>query len=160
MNDLGRYDEGQEVFEKAQKVLKQNQGQTDPYIEEKLASKHEELADIYFQYRRYSEALENLLKAQKLSNRRAEISLRIAECFSKLNDTAKAIQTLQALVREYPQFNQARLKLGLIHYNNQNLAEAVQQWENVLLREPHHAEAQRLLKMAQAVGITTTESYV
>jgi len=160
LNDLGRYDEGKEVFDKAQKVLNQRKGQSDPYVEEKLASKHEELADLYFQYQRYSESLDNLLKAQKLSSRRAEISLRIAECFTKIGDIPKAIQTLQNLVREYPQFNQARLKLGLIYYNNQNLAEAVQQWENILLREPSHAEASKLLKMAQAVGITTTETYV
>jgi tetratricopeptide (TPR) repeat protein len=160
LNDLGRYDEGKEVFETAQKVLNKRKGQSDPFVEEKLASKHEELADIYFQYQRYSEALEQLLKAQKLSNRRAEISLRVAECFSKIGDIPKAVSTLQNLLREYPQFNQARLKLGMIHYNNQNLAEAVQQWENILLREPRHPEATKLLKMAQTVGITTTETYV
>jgi tetratricopeptide (TPR) repeat protein len=160
LNDLGRYEEGKEVFNTAQSVLNQRKGQKDPFLEEKIATKHEELADLYFQIQSYNEALDQLLKAQKISNRKAEISLRVSECFVKLNDNNRAIQTLQTLIREYPQFNQARLKLGMIHYNMQNLAEAVHQWENILLREPRHSEANRLLKMAQAVGITTMENYV
>lgn len=155
LNDLGRYDEGKKVFDDARKLLDQRSGTADPYIDEKLASKHEELADMYFQYGRFNESLEQLLKAQKLSSRRAEISMRIADCFVKLSDTQKAIRTLQNILREYPQFNPARMKLGLIYYNNQNLAEATEQLENVLARDPQHAEAKKLLKMAQAVGITT-----
>jgi tetratricopeptide (TPR) repeat protein len=81
--------------------------------------------------------------------------MRIAECFVKMGDTAKASKTLQTLLREYPHYNPARLKLGIIYYNNQNLAEATQQWENILLRDPRHAEALKYLKMAQTVGITT-----
>ena len=46
LNDLGRYDEGQKVFEEAQKILDQRSQETDPYTEEKLALKHEELGQI------------------------------------------------------------------------------------------------------------------
>jgi len=155
LNDLGRYDEGKEVFDSARKLLQQKKNTNDPFVDEKLASKHEEIADLYFQHGRYTEALEQLLKSQKLTTRRAEVTMRIADCFVKLGDSPKAIRALQTLVREYPHLNQARLKLGLIHYNNQNLAEATQQWENILLRDPQHAEATKYLKMAQAVGITT-----
>jgi cytochrome c-type biogenesis protein CcmH/NrfG len=155
LNDLGRYDEGKKVFEEARNLLDQKSGASDPYLNEKLATKHEELADMYFQYGRYNEALEQLLKSQQLSSRRAEISMRIADCFVKLSDTTKAIRTLQIVLKEYPHFNPARMKLGNVYYNNQNLAEATDQWENVLARDPHHVEAKRLLKMAQAVGITS-----
>ena len=155
LNDLGRYDEGKKVFEDARSILNQNKGTSDPYVEEKIASKHEELADLYFQYGRYNEALEQLLKAQKLSSRRAEISMRIAECFVKLGDTQKAIRCLQSMLRDYPHFNQARLKLGIIFYNLHQVAEATEQWENILLRDPKHSEAKKYLKMAQTVGITS-----
>lgn len=155
LNDLGRYDEGKQVFEEAQKLLDRKSGKMDSYVEEKLASKHEELADIYFQYKFYSEALDQLFRAQKLTTRKAEITMRVAECYVKMGDPDRAIRELKGLIREYPQFIPARLKLGVIYYNMNNLAEATEQWENILLRDPHHPEALQNLKMANAAGITT-----
>lgn len=155
LNDLGRYDEGQKVFEEARSLLDRKKGKIDSYVEEKLASKHEELADMYFQYKMYAEALEQLFKAQKLTARKAELTLRISECFVQMGDADKAIRDLKALIREFPHLTGARLKLGIIYYNQNNLADATEQWENILLRDPQHAEATRYLRMAQAAGITT-----
>ena len=126
-------------------------------MDEKLASKHEELADLYYQYKRYNEALEQLLKAQKLSSRKTEITMRTSEVFVKLGQSDRAIKDLRALIREYPHYIQARLKLGIIYYNSNNIAEATEQWENVLMRDPQHPEALRYLRMAQAAGITSID---
>jgi tetratricopeptide (TPR) repeat protein len=155
LNDLGRYDEGSQIFEEAQKLLERKSGKMDSYVEEKIASKHEELADIYFQYKFYKESLDQLFHAQKLTSRKAEITMRIAECYVKLDDADRAIRELKALIREYPHFIPARLKLGVIYYNMNNLAEATEQWENILIRDPQHPEALKYLKMANAAGITT-----
>lgn len=155
LNDLGRYDEGRKIFEEAQALLDKRKGASDPFLDEKLASKHEELADLYFQYKRYNESLEQLFKAQKLSSRKAEITMRITECFVKLGELDRAVKDLKGLIREYPQFLPARMKLGVLFYNMNNLAEATEQWESILVRDPSHGEAKRYLRMAQAAGITT-----
>lgn len=155
LNNIGRYEEGKKVFQDAQALLDKKSGKSDPYIDEKLSSKHEELADLYFQYKRYQEALEQLLKAQRLSSRKAEITMRIAEVYVKQGEIQKAIKDLRQLLKDYPQFLPARLKLGIIYYNANNLAEATEQWEAVLLRDPQHPEATKYLKMAQAAGITS-----
>jgi tetratricopeptide (TPR) repeat protein len=155
LNDLGRYDEGKQVFEDAQKLLDRKSGKMDSYVEEKLASKHEELADIYFQYKFFAESLDQLFRAQKLSTRKVEITMRIAECFVKMGDGDRAVRELKTLIREYPHFIPARLKLGVIYYNMNNLAEATEQWENILLRDPKHPEALKHLKMTNSVGMTT-----
>ncbi|MEK2689547.1 tetratricopeptide repeat protein [Bdellovibrio sp. GT3] len=157
LNDLGKYDEGKQVFLDAQSQLDKKSGKQDPFVDEKLASKHEELADLYYQYKRYNEALEQLLKAQKLSSRKAEITLRVAEVNVQLNQTERAIKDLKSLIREYPHLIPARLKLGAIYYNSNNIAEATEQWENILIRDPQHPEALRYLKMAQAAGITSID---
>lgn len=157
LNDLGKYEEGRDVFEKAQKFLDERKQKKDPFIDEKLASKHEELADLYFQYKRFNEALEQLLKAENLSARKPEIQLRIAEVHVQMGAVDKAIQVLRILVKDFPQFTLAKMRLGMVYYNSNNVAAAVEQWEAVLAREPHHAEAHRYLKMAQAAGITTLE---
>lgn len=157
LNDLGKYDEGKQVFLDAQAQLDKKSGKQDPFVDEKLASKHEELADLYYQYKRYNEALEQLLKAQKLSSRKAEITLRISEVNVQLGQPERAIKDLKTLIREYPHLIPARLKLGAIYYNSNNIAEATEQWENILIRDPQHPEALRYLKMAQAAGITSIE---
>jgi tetratricopeptide (TPR) repeat protein len=157
LNDLGKYDEGKKVFVDAQDQLERKTGKNDPFIDEKLSSKHEELADLYFQYKRYNEALDQLLKAQKLSTRKAEITMRISEVYVQLGQSERSIKDLRALIREYPHFIPARLKLGVIYYNSNNIAEATEQWENILMRDPQHPEALRYLKMAQAAGITSIE---
>ncbi|HEY8270171.1 MAG TPA: tetratricopeptide repeat protein [Pseudobdellovibrionaceae bacterium] len=157
LNDLGKYDEGKQVFVEAQDQLEKKNGKNDPFIDEKLSAKHEEIADLYFQYKRYNEALDQLLKAKKLSTRKSEISMRIAEVYVQVGQTDRAIKDLRALIREYPHFIPARLKLGVIYYNSNNIAEATEQWENILMRDPQHPEALRYLKMAQAAGITSIE---
>lgn len=155
LNDLGRYEEGRQIFEEAKDRLERAKGKPDPWIDEKLASKHEELAALYLQYGRPQEALEQLLKARKLSSRQAEIGMRISEAFVQAGQVEKALKELKLLVREYPQLVQARLKLGLVLYNSNNIADAVEQWENVLIRDSENPEALRYLKMAQAAGVTS-----
>lgn len=155
LNDLGRYDEGKKIFVEAQQRLDRSKGQPDPWINEKIATKHEELAELYAQSSRPTEALDQLLRAQKLSNRRAEITLRIADVHVQLGQTDRATKDLKALLREYPHLVAARLKLGIILYNSNNVADAVEQWENILIRDPQNPEALKHLKMAQAAGITS-----
>ena len=159
LNDIGRYEEGRQVFDEAQVWLDKKKSQADPYFDEKLASKHEELADLYEQCSRHKEALEQLFKAQKLSNRKPEITLRIANCVDKLGEHSQALKELKNLVREYPQFLTARLRLGVLLYNQGMVVEATEQWENILARDAGHAEALKHLKMAQAAGLTQAEGF-
>lgn len=155
LNDIGRYDEGKKVFQDAKKLIDLRAGRTDPYIDEKIANKHEELADLYFQYKKYSEALEQLLKAQKLSSRKAEITMRIAEIYVQQGLPEKAIKDLKNVLIEYPQFLQARLKLGVILYNAGRTPEALEQWENVLIRDPQNPEARRYIRQLKSKNSST-----
>lgn len=146
LNDLGRYDEGKKVFDEAKKLLDLRSGRTDPYIDEKIAMKHEELADLYFQYKKFNEALEQLLKAQKLSSRRTEITMRIVDVHAQLGNNDRVIKDLKNLIIDFPQFHAARLKLGVTFYNEGRVPEAIEQWENVLIRDPQNPEAKRYIK--------------
>jgi len=154
LNDLGKYDEGKKVFIEAQDALAKKSTEADPYIQEKLATKHDELGELYFQYKRFDEALEQYFKALSLSTRKAELKMKVIECFIKKEDDARALKELKVLVQEYPQFVPARLKLGLMHYNRKKIVEAVEQWETVSLRDPEHPIALKYLQMAQETNST------
>ena len=152
LNDIGKYSEGKKVFEEAQEILKRKNAEGDPYVLERLATKHDELGELYFQYKRYNEALEQWQRALGLSTRKAELKMKIVECFVKTGDEARAIKELKSLVQEYAQFVPARLKLGLLHFNAKRTIEAVEQWESVLLRDPDHPQALKYLQMVRESG--------
>ncbi|HVK62182.1 MAG TPA: tetratricopeptide repeat protein [Bdellovibrionales bacterium] len=154
LNDLGRYEEGKQVFVEAQKALARKSTAADPYMQEKLASKHDELGEMYFQYKRYGEAAEQYEKALTLSSRKADLKMKLIECWIQEGDSARAAKELRALSHEYPSFIPARLKLGILLYNAKRVTEAVEQWEAVLLRDPEHPTALKYLQMAQQSGST------
>ncbi len=154
LNDLGRYEEGRKVFEEAQVMLKRKSSQEDPYINEKLSIKHDELGELYFQYKRFPEALEQYQRSLALSQRKAEITMKIAECHMRMGDPQQAIEELRDLVKEAPQFLNAQIKLGQAFYENGEIPEAIDQWEAVLEQDSQHPEAIRLLRQAQSIEVT------
>lgn len=158
LNDLGRYEEGKKIFMDARaRIDKKSPAAGESWAQEKIASKHEEIAELYAQIGQHGEALEQLLKAQKLSGRKAEIAMRVADAYVAVGQPDRALRDLRVLVREFPHLIPARLKLGMILYNMNNVADAAEQWEKVLLRDPQNPEALKHLKMAQAAGITSID---
>lgn len=160
LNDLGRYEEGRKVFEEAQVMLERHRADSDPYINEKLAIKHDELGELYLRYNRVKEGLDQYYKALSLSSRKPELTMKIAECFVKLEDYGRAITELKNIVRDFPGFSTARIRLGQLFYDSGQVPEGVAQWEAVLQREPKHPEADRLLRQAQSVEITNNTDLV
>ncbi len=155
LNDLGRYDEAKKIFADAQSIIDRKKSPVvNNQIEEKFASKHIELGDLYLQYKRYDAALEQYQKAQSLTKNKIDVAMLIVECFVQSGQKDKAIRELKVLLQMNNKLIQPRLKLGLVLYNSNMIAEAVDQWENVLRLEPRNEEAHRYLKMAQATGIT------
>lgn len=154
LNDLGRYDESKDIFISAEVVLAKTKSGADPFVEEKIMKKHIELGDLYFQYQKHEEALEQYFKAKKWASDKSDITLKIADCFLKSQRVQKAIQELSLFLREYPLAHPARLKLGYIYYQMNRSYEAVEEWEKVLLRDPNNYEAKKYIHLAKEAGIT------
>jgi tetratricopeptide (TPR) repeat protein len=152
LNDLGKYEEGRKVFEEAKDLLARQSSQEDPYINEKFSIKHDELGEMYFQHTRYKEALEQYYKALTLSSRKPELTMKVVECYMRLESPEKAIKELRALLKEYPGFLSARIRLGKVLYDSGDVEGAIEQWEATTHRDPAHGEAQRLLRQAQALS--------
>lgn len=151
LNDIGKYEEGRKVFDEARELLARQSSQDDPYINEKFSIKHDELGELYFQHTRYKDALDQYYKALTLSNRKPELTMKVVECYMRLNESDKALRELRNLIKEYPGFLSARVRLGRILFDTGDVAGAVEQWEATVQRDQNHIEAQRLLRQAQAV---------
>jgi len=155
LNDLGRYEEGKRIFVEAQEILKKkNSRQSDPFIDGKLAEKHIEIGELYFQFCRYDESLEQFYKAYRLSQT-SDIKLKIIETYQKKGDIDKAVEELKSYIKDYPQDLKAQVRLGKLYYDFNRLPEAIDQFEKVIFRDPDNVDAKKFLKMAQHSSETT-----
>lgn len=159
LNDIGKYEEGRKVFDEARELLNKQSSNEDPYINEKFSIKHDELGEMYFHHARFKEALEQYFKALSLSSRKPELSMKIVETFVRLNEIDKATKHLHGLIKDYPGFLSARVRLGKMLYDSGDVQGAIEQWEATTHRDPNHGEAQRLLRQAQAITQRQLEEY-
>ncbi|MGZ3707319.1 MAG: tetratricopeptide repeat protein [Bdellovibrionota bacterium] len=148
-NDIGKYDEAKKVFEQANQSVAHKQTGDDFGIDRKFAVKHLELADLYFRYRRYDEAIEEYAKAAVLDPTALDIRIRRAKAYAKKGFLTRAMQELQQLKHEHARYIPARIQLGLLHYSQNNLLDAELEWESVLEIDPVNREARAYLEMAK-----------
>lgn len=148
-NDIGKYDEAKGVFEQANHSVAHKRVGDDAEIDRKFAVKHLELADLYFRYRRYDEAIEEYSKAALLDPTTLDIRIRRAKAYAKKGFLTRAMQELKQLKAEAPRYIPARIQLGLLHYSQGNVLDAELDWEAVLEIEPGNREAAAYLEMAK-----------
>ena len=149
LNDIGRYDEAKNIFEVANQSISSKRSGDDFEVDHKFAVKHLEIADLYFRYRRYDEAIGEYAKAASLDPFTFDIRIRLAKAYAKKGFVTRAIQELQQLKSENPRFIPARLQLGLFHYSQKNVLDAELEWESVLDLEPGNIEARQYIAMAK-----------
>jgi tetratricopeptide (TPR) repeat protein len=148
-NDIGKYEEAKRVFEMANQSVAHQRIGDDFGVDRKFAVKHLELADLYFRYRRYDEAIEQYGKAALLDPSAYEIRIRRAKALAKKGFLTRAIQELQQLRQEQPRYVPARIQLGLLHFSQGNVLDAELEWENALDIEPKNREVLSYLDMAK-----------
>ena len=156
-NDIGKYEEAKAIFEKANSQVKnsQQQGLSDPHLNKKFSLKHYEIAEMYASYARNDEALFEYNKAATLDPDNLEIRIKIAKAYTKKGFTSKAFEELKRLKNEHPGYMPARIAMGLLYYGNGNVIEAQAEWQNVLSREPAHAEATMYVNLSRTASETT-----
>jgi tetratricopeptide (TPR) repeat protein len=153
-NDVGKYPEAKGVFEQANQSVKTNVSSTQTEIDRKFAVKHLELADLYFRYRRYDEAIEEYSKAIGLDHTMLDVKIRRAKVYAKKGFVTRAIQELQQMKHENQRFIPARVQLGLLQYSQGNVLDAELEWETILEIEPNNREALAYLEMAKRERVT------
>lgn len=149
LNDIGKYEEAKQVFEKANQSVAHQRSGDDKEVDRKFAVKHLELADLYFRYRRYDESIEEYAKAALLDSTVLDIRIRLAKAYAKKGFVTRAMQELQQLKNEHQEFIPARIQLGLLHFSQGNVLDAELEWESVLQIQSENREAIAYLEMAK-----------
>ncbi len=154
-NDIGRYDEAKRVYDIANQSLVQKRVGSDFDLDRKFALKHIEMGDLYFKFHRYDEALEDYLKALTLEPQNYDYRIKVAKAYAKKGFTSRAIQELEQLCHEAPDFVAGRIHLGLMHYSLGNIIDAQQEWERAQALDPLNPEIQEYLRMVKQATETT-----
>lgn len=101
LNDLGRYDEAKQIFETAYAAMKSKQlSGLDKNLNEKLASKHAELGQLYGLHEMYPQAAEEYTKSIRLSPNNPEYKTRLGECHLKMKNGDQAIHDFEGALQE------------------------------------------------------------
>lgn len=150
LKDIGHYQAAQQHFEKAHSSIHTPTRNRSLEINQKFVLKHLELGDLYLKYLRYHEAIEEYMKAQRLSPSNKEIRFRLARTYEKKGWITRAIQELQQLKKEYPKDLLTRFQLGLLYFHQEKLIEAQLEWDSLLAQDPHHQEAKYYVNKLQS----------
>jgi tetratricopeptide (TPR) repeat protein len=154
-NDIGKYEEAKRTFEQANHSVTFKKSGADFEVDRKFAVKHFEIADLYFRYRRYDEAIEEYTKALLLDPTALSTRIRRAKAYAKKGFLSRAMQELQQIKAEAPHYIPARIQLGLLHYSQGNLLDAELDWESILKIDPNQKEALAYLEMAKQARTKT-----
>lgn len=150
LNDLGRYGEGKQVFEEAYALMKQKDSTgSEPYVNEKLAQKHEELADLYFLYKRFEEALENYNRAADFSKNHLNYKIKAVDSLINMKLLSRALKEAEAIESRYSHSLDLLLKIAQIHFQMGDSTKAEEYWEKVLSQDPQNIEARNHLSYAK-----------
>ena len=146
----GKYGEGKRVFEEAYALMKQKDSSgSEPYVNEKLAQKHEELADLYFLYKRFEEALENYNRAADFSKHHIKYKLKAVDSLISMKLLSRALREAEAVEAKNPYHVDLLLKIAQIHYQLGSHSKAEEYWEKVLSQDPKNDEAKSHLNHSQ-----------
>jgi tetratricopeptide (TPR) repeat protein len=147
-NDIGQYDKGKELFEKANNIVEKSCYSEDLKINKTFSQRHYELAEMYLSYQKYEEAIFELNKASALDQDNLEIRIKLARTFAKKGLNVKAEEELIRLKTEYPKFIEARVSLGLFYFSLGKVIDAQLEWEQGLNVDPQNKDLRNYLQMS------------
>lgn len=154
-NDLGKYEQGAQIYAKAITLMKSENKTSAENVEETedvnymFANQHTSLGELYLRYNRAEDALKEFEKAMSLSPRMFRIYADVAECMSRLGQRKHAIKNLKILKSKKPDLLDARVKLGHLLFLEGEVGAAVEEWDSVIKDNPSNIEAKMYIKMAR-----------
>ena len=154
LNDLGRYDQARRVFERAQQVLAEPEEIASEKVQRRMADKHVEVGEMYFQHSWYKDAAVQFKKALALWPGRVSVFSLLARSYFRMQNLTEAADVLAECLLAHPDCVDARVYLGLCYFKQNRVPEAVQEWERVLEREPRHRQALKYLQAAKSARMT------
>jgi len=147
LNDLGRYEEAREAFRLAWDSDHTVGRPFSRSVSARLANMHMELGDLYADLGAYDEAVDQYRSATGLRSDFLDIRTKLARALLERGDLSRAEAELSEVLADNPDYVDARVTLGLVHYRAGDHDAATREWQACLRRVPSHPKARAFLNM-------------
>ena len=146
-NDLGRYQEAKDLYERVVDASKKAPRRLDPYARGKLANMHADLGAAYRELGQYDDAVREYEKALALGPDFHDLRTRLGATLREMGNLGAAAQEFERVRLQKPEYLPARLQLGLALYGLGRHRDALEEWQQILRLEPGHKSATMYVAM-------------
>ncbi len=147
LNELGRYDEARDAFERAWQAERKDAGAFSAPVTALLANAHASVGDIYMESGAPRQAAEQFRTALTLRPRFVDIRNKLGRALFELGELSEAETELRQALEEHPGFVAARVNLGLVQYRRGATEDAAREWQTALEHAPGNGQARAFLAM-------------
>ena len=148
-NDLGKYREAKEVYQRAPLASKSAPRSLDPFAKGKIANMHADIGAAYHAVGMYADAVREYERALMLCLTFVDIRTRLGTTLREMGGTDAAVVQFERVKIENPRFISARLHLGLCYFSAGRRDDAMNEWRAVLEIAPGNKSAEMYLAMLQ-----------
>ncbi|CAN5674989.1 hypothetical protein BH23GEM9_BH23GEM9_18960 [soil metagenome] len=149
LQELGRYDEAREAFDRARQHEEKDQGRFTAALSTRLANAHAVLGDLYLDGDAVDEAVAQYAAALSLRPGFHDIRNRYAGALLRLGRSEEVIRELNRILDANPRYVAARLTLGLAHFRLGDVAEAESHWRRCEAQHPGSPQVRAYLSMLE-----------
>jgi tetratricopeptide (TPR) repeat protein len=149
LQELGRYDEAREAFDRARQHEEQSHGRFAAPVCTRLANGHAALGDMYLEADSVQEALAQYREALALRPGFHDIRNKYAVALMRQDDLDAAAEELLRVLEANPRFVSARLNLGLVRFRQGQHAEAALQWKRCEAQHAGNPQVRAYLAMLE-----------
>jgi len=149
LNDLGKYREAKEIYERAMAASKNSPRHLDPFAKGKIANMHADIGAAYHAVGLFEDAVREYERALALCPKFVDIRTKLGATFREMGNIVAAVREFERVKTENPRFAGGRLHLGLSYYAQGRRDEAAVEWQQVLAMAPDNKSAQMYLAMVR-----------
>jgi tetratricopeptide (TPR) repeat protein len=160
-NDLGKYREAKDIYQRAMTASKNAPRNLDPFAKGKIANMHADIGAAYHAVGLYEDAVREYERALALCPKFVDIRTKLGTTFREMGNVPAAVREFERVKAENPKFATGRLHLGLSYYALGRRAEAAEEWEQVVAMAPDNKSAHMylaMIKQGPATAAPTVET--
>lgn len=148
-NDLGKYAEAKEIYDRAMAASKSAPRELDPFAKGKIANMHAEVGAAYRAVALFEDAVREYERALALCPTFVDIRTELGATRREMGDSVGAIRELERVRAENPRFVSGRLKLGLAYHAAGRADAAAAEWRAVQAIDPDNRPARMYLALLE-----------
>jgi tetratricopeptide (TPR) repeat protein len=151
LNELGRFDEARDAFERAADCEGKVGGRFPASVSARIANAHGSVGELYMAASAPAEAAGEFRKALDLRPQFTDIRNRLGEALLHAGQLDAAVAELERALESNGRFLRARLNLGLVYFRRGDHEAAREAWEECRSQDPNSPQVRAYLRLLDTV---------